>query len=107
MCMGAFSAAAPGSQPSRRILMEPMLDRVYYAGEAAHETLFGTVGGAWESGERAADSALKTLGVASVGAKQEPTASAPKQKPPRRPARPPAARPQRQDMPFGVPRIAN
>ena len=51
--MGAFSAAAPGSQPSRRILMEPICDRIFFAGEAAHETLFGTVGGAWESGERA------------------------------------------------------
>ena len=48
--MGAFSAAAPGSQPSRRILMEPISDRVFYGGEAVHETLFGTVGGAWEFG---------------------------------------------------------
>jgi monoamine oxidase len=104
---GAFSAAAPGSQTSRRILMEPIFDRVFYAGEAAHETLFGTVGGAWESGERAADSALKTLGVANVGPKQEPTASTPKQKAPPRQARQPKAQPRRQDMPFGVPRISN
>jgi hypothetical protein len=87
--------------------MEPISDRVFYGGEAAHETLFGTVGGAWESGERAADAALKTLGVASVGPKQEPTASTPKQKAPPRQAQQPKARPQRQDMPFGVPRISN
>ncbi len=57
--LGAFSSAAPGSQPSRRILMEPLNNRVWFAGEAAHETLWGTVGGAWESGERAADGALR------------------------------------------------
>lgn len=57
--MGAFSAAAPGGQPSRRILMEPLRERIYFAGEAVHESLWGTVGGAWESGERAADALIK------------------------------------------------
>jgi len=61
--LGAFSAAAPGGQPARRILMEPVRDRLWLAGEAVHETLWGTVGGAWESGERAADAALKKLGL--------------------------------------------
>jgi len=60
--LGAFSAAAPGGQPSRRVLMEPMNERIWLAGEAAHETLWGTVGGAWESGERAADAVMKSLG---------------------------------------------
>lgn len=60
--LGAFSAAAPGGQPSRRILMESVRDRIWFAGEAAHETLWGTVGGAWESGERAADAVLKRIG---------------------------------------------
>ena len=63
--LGAFSAAAVGAQPSRRMLMEPLRDRVFFAGEAAHETLWGTVGGAWESGERAADAALRLFGSAS------------------------------------------
>jgi monoamine oxidase len=58
--LGAFSAASPGGQPSRKILMEP-LGRVYFAGEAVHETLWGTVGGAFESGERAADAVLKRI----------------------------------------------
>jgi monoamine oxidase len=57
--LGSFSAAPVGSQPFRRILMEPIGTRIYFAGEAAHETLWGTVGGAWESGERAADAVLK------------------------------------------------
>jgi len=58
---GAFSAAAPGAQPARKTLMEPLNNRVWFAGEAAHETLWGTVGGAWESGERAADSVMRVL----------------------------------------------
>jgi monoamine oxidase len=59
--MGAFSAASPGGQPSRRVLMESVGDRIFFAGEAVHETLWGTVGGAWESGERAADAVLRAL----------------------------------------------
>lgn len=61
--LGSFSAAAVGGQPSRLILMEPLNNRLWFAGEAAHETLWGTVGGAWESGERAATEALRRLGV--------------------------------------------
>ena len=60
--LGAVSAASPGGQPARRTLMEPVRDRLWFAGEAVHETLWGTVAGAWESGERAADAALKRLG---------------------------------------------
>jgi monoamine oxidase len=59
--LGAFSAASPGGQSARRVLMEP-LNRMYFAGEAVHETLWGTVGGAWESGERAADAVVKLFG---------------------------------------------
>ena len=43
-------------------MMEPVRDMIWFAGEAAHETLWGTVGGAWESGERAADAVLRRLG---------------------------------------------
>ena len=60
--LGAWSSAVPGSQFARRTLMDPISDDVWYAGEAAHETLWGTVGGAWESGERAADAVLRRLG---------------------------------------------
>ncbi|WGR99422.1 FAD-dependent oxidoreductase [Bradyrhizobium sp. ISRA443] len=59
--LGAMSAAAPGAQLSRRILIEP-IGCLYLAGEATHETLWGTVDGAWESGERAADAALRRIG---------------------------------------------
>jgi monoamine oxidase len=87
LALGAFSAAAPGGQSARRILMEPVQGAVWFAGEAAHETLWGTVGGAWESGERAADAVLRRLG----GVK-EPAAPAteatPKGKPKHRRAEP-------------------
>jgi len=58
---GAMAAAAPGGQPARKVLMEPM-GAVFFAGDAIHDTQWGTVGGAWESGERAADAALRKLG---------------------------------------------
>jgi monoamine oxidase len=60
--LGASSVAAPGGQPSRRILTEPLNNRIFLAGEATHETMWGTVGGAWESGERAADAVVRMLG---------------------------------------------
>jgi monoamine oxidase len=60
--LGAMSAAAPGAQPSRKILAEP-IGCMFLAGEATHETLWGTVDGAWESGERAAEAALRRIGA--------------------------------------------
>lgn len=60
LIQGAMSAAVPGGQGSRRMLIEPM-GNLFIAGEATHETLWGTVDGAWESGERAADAALAKL----------------------------------------------
>lgn len=81
--LGAMSGALPGAQPMRRVLAEP-LGNLFFAGEATHETMWGTVGGAWESGERAAESALRRLsGV------KEPATDAEK------PARKQRPRPQR------------
>jgi monoamine oxidase len=50
--------------------MEPVRDRLWFAGEAAHETLWGTVAGAWESGERAADAVVKRLSPAPARRRQ-------------------------------------
>lgn len=69
--LGAVSAAAPGAQGSRKILMEP-LGSLFFAGEAAHETQWGTVGGAWESGERAAEAALRRIGALQPEPSQQP-----------------------------------
>jgi len=60
--LGAMSAAGPGGQASRKALSEPV-GCMYFAGEATHETLWGTIDGAWESGERAAESALRRIGA--------------------------------------------
>ena len=87
LVQGAMSAAVPGSQPSRRLLMEPIGGSLFLAGEAAHETLWGTVDGAWESGERAAEAALRRIGALK---EIEPDAPARPRKPSRR-QRAPAA----------------
>jgi monoamine oxidase len=60
--LGAMSAAVPGALLSRRVLTEP-IGNVFLAGEATHETMWGTVDGAWDSGERAADAALRKIGA--------------------------------------------
>jgi len=60
--LGAFPFASPGGQWARKALSQPVGERLWFAGEAVHETLWGTVGGAWESGELAADAAIKRLG---------------------------------------------
>jgi monoamine oxidase len=60
--LGAMSVAGPGNQPSRKVLAEP-IGCMFLAGEATHETMWGTVDGAWESGERAADAALRKIGA--------------------------------------------
>jgi monoamine oxidase len=75
---GAMSSAAPGGQGSRKILTEP-IGCMYLAGEATHETLWGTVDGAWESGERAAEAALRRIGALRDEPEPAP-ARAPKQR---------------------------
>jgi monoamine oxidase len=61
--LGAMSAAGPGNADARKVLMEPLGGRVWFAGEALHETQWGTVGGAWESGTRAAEAVLRKFGA--------------------------------------------
>jgi monoamine oxidase len=76
---GAMSAASPGGQSSRKILMEPV-GSLFLAGEAAHETLWGTVDGAWESGERAAEAALRKIGAIRDPEPDRPARAAKKRK---------------------------
>jgi monoamine oxidase len=61
--LGAMSVATPGHADARRALLEPIGGRVWFAGEAVHGTKWGTVDGAWESGERAAHAALDQMGM--------------------------------------------
>jgi hypothetical protein len=84
--LGAMSAASPGGQPARKVLMEP-LGSLFFAGDAAHETQWGTLNGAWESGERAAEAALRKIGALKPEAAAKP-AKTPRRSSPRAAAEP-------------------
>jgi len=79
--LGAMSAAGPGGQASRKILTEP-IGCMYLAGEATHETLWGTIDGAWESGERLAEAALRRIGALKDNEPAPAPARAPKRRAP-------------------------
>jgi monoamine oxidase len=87
--LGAMSAAEPGGQPSRKILAEP-LGNLFLAGEASSDALFGTVQGAWESGEQAAEAALKKIGALKSPAPEKPAHKPRRQHREPRRERPPA-----------------
>ena len=60
---GAYAYARPGGAGARARLAEPLADgRLIFAGEACHEGLAGTLGGAWESGKKAARLAMQWSG---------------------------------------------
>jgi monoamine oxidase len=59
--LGAFSSAPPGAQEARKTLAEPLNEAVWFAGEAVSQNFWGTVGGAWQDGERAANAVIAQL----------------------------------------------
>jgi monoamine oxidase len=63
LARGAMFAPNIGNAEARKILLEPLGDKVWFAGEALHETQWGTVTGAWESGTRAAEAVLRRMGA--------------------------------------------
>ena len=58
---GSYSAARPGHAHARELLEEPVGERLFLAGEACSVEHFGTIHGAWESGQRAAARALQAI----------------------------------------------
>ncbi len=60
--LSSWSVVPPGRVPIREDYARPVGDRLWFAGEATSRSLWGTVGGAWEEGERAAGEILATLG---------------------------------------------
>lgn len=58
---GCYASAAPGEYPMRAVLREPLADRIFFAGEACHEDLWATVGGADLTGSSAAEDVAKVL----------------------------------------------
>lgn len=65
---GSYSHALPGCAAARAGLAAPVEGRLFFAGEATHDTDFSTAHGAWQTGLRAADEALAALGRRDVGA---------------------------------------
>jgi monoamine oxidase len=55
LSMGAWSVAKPGQADARLRLRAPIHERIWFAGEATSINMWGTVGGAWLDGIRAAD----------------------------------------------------
>jgi monoamine oxidase len=51
----AWAVVPPGRREDRAILAEPIGQRIWIAGEATSRGQWGTAGGAWEEGERAAE----------------------------------------------------
>lgn len=54
LSLGGWGVLAPGAVESRQVLTQPVADRIWFAGEALAGPQWGTVGGAWHHGERAA-----------------------------------------------------
>jgi hypothetical protein len=59
--LSSWSVVPPGHVPIRTALAAPVGERIWFAGEAVSRSLWGTVGGAWEEGERAAREAIALL----------------------------------------------
>jgi monoamine oxidase len=54
LSMGGWSVAKPGKAGQRMALRAPVSERIWFAGEATSVEQWGTVGGAWLEGQRAA-----------------------------------------------------
>ncbi len=76
--LGAASVATPGNVDARRLLRRPIGGRIWFAGEAVHETKWGTVAGAWEAGERAALAALDQMGMVKKPKPERPSRREPR-----------------------------
>ena len=61
--LGSYSHALPGHSGARAVLARPEGEALFFAGEAVSPGFFSTVHGAWETGERAAQDALASLGA--------------------------------------------
>jgi monoamine oxidase len=78
--LGALSTVPAGGQWARRAMMEPVRDRLYFAGEAVHETRWGTVAGAWDSGQRAAEAVLRRMGALKDAVEPKPERPQPRRR---------------------------
>ena len=58
----SWAVVPPGLSAARDTLKAPVAERIWFAGEALSRAQWGTAGGAWEEGERAAEEILRRLG---------------------------------------------
>jgi hypothetical protein len=63
----AWAVVPPGRHRDRERLAQAVGDRIWIAGEATSRSQWGTAGGAWEEGERAADRVAAALGRSGTG----------------------------------------
>ena len=64
----AWASVPPGRYAIRDDLKAAVGGRIWFAGEALSRAQSGTVGGAWEDGERAAEAIIERLGARSAAA---------------------------------------
>ncbi len=57
---GSYSHALPGHAGARKTLAKPVRGRLFFAGEATHNSDFSTAHGAWETGIRAAEQLVES-----------------------------------------------
>lgn len=59
----SWAVVPPGEVAIRGALAAPVGERIWFAGEATSRAMWGTLGGAWEEGARAAGEAIERLRV--------------------------------------------
>jgi monoamine oxidase len=59
--LGSYSYAKPGHHADRDIIVAPVEDRLFFAGEHCSPDFFSTVHGAWITGEQAGRAAVQAL----------------------------------------------
>ena len=57
----SWAVVPPGLYAIRDVLKAPVGERIWFAGEALSRAQWGTAGGAWEEGERAAGEIIAQL----------------------------------------------
>ncbi|GAB6841105.1 monoamine oxidase [Methylorubrum rhodinum] len=65
---GSWAVVPPGHAGARTILQEPVAERIWFAGEANSRQQWGTAGGAYEEGMRAADAVAERLAAPALRA---------------------------------------
>ncbi len=58
---GSWAVVPPGHAPARAFLRQPIAGKLWFAGEAASRLQWGTVGGAFEEGARAAEAIAERI----------------------------------------------